>query len=507
MPILETLPDPRLQIFLDFVGQLQQARRQEEEERARSRERLRQRQMVGGGLALGAVGGALLAPAAVASAGVGSGFAAGTALTAAGTPATAGLLGSMLVGAGMGAQAGGALARDDYGAAAQQAIQGTATLANLPALQEQGFSPLEVAMAGSEGIPSLLSAAQTRRRQLDYATLRDAQMARRQEEDLIRRETADRRRRDDAFQRMPPHLQTAIKTAENYIDRARIDLLRGEFGSPDSPQAIEAFNQAIVPHVIEIKEARKWEPPPQPTIDEIIKEGKEVCLRPELGGGFTRNVKGELKWFKTSPSFTALERAELLQEKSQEFELQFKDEQIAQLQRRIVAEGESQEKALAEAKKRIEGDVAYTRMAHDRAQQAAEQYVEQLMPRARIAHLQPTANEQKQQQEAAEQQQQAQETAAQEQQFAQLQTVFSESAQTLMAIGHEWGTAPSEWPKSRVEAARPSAEAFLQTLPALLPMMTQEQAQEARPVIVFATAIARQQRTLSIPEVLPNEIR
>lgn len=529
MAILQALPDPRLQVFTDFVSMMQRARRREEEERAAEREAQQQRYwtipatVIGavlGGVGGAAVGGATLG--AVGGGGMGAMGLGGSAVAAGAGGATAGgILGGALTGAGLGAGVGQAFAGGDYAGGIQQAAQGAATLANLPELQQQGYSPLEVGMGGAQGLPNILADVRARRRQGEYLSLRGAQIDRRQQENLVRQEVVARRQRDEAFKALPPDAQATIATRQNLIAQARINLRRGEYGPSDSPGALEAFNQAIAPHLIEIEETyRDKQPPPPPTIDETIEQGVEVSLRPELGGGFTRNAKGELKWFKTSPSFTALERQELLETKSKEFEVQFEEEEIARSQQNILQGGaaKSAEKAEAMARKLFDSVQANARIVKERAQQAAEQYVERFMPASRLPHLRPTAEEKtqqqeaaKQQQEAAEQQQQAQQQQAQEQQqqqqLQQAQVMFQTSGQTLASIGQEWGTAPSEWSKSKVEAARPPAEAFLQTLPVLLPMMTPEQSQEIKPLIVLATAIASQPRTLTIPELLPNENR
>jgi hypothetical protein len=98
MPTFIQRPDPFAQVIQSFVQQEQLARQQREIERARSREQQRQRQIAGAGLAAGAIGGALLAPAAVASSAT-----TGAALTATGEAALPALLSSV----GQGALAGG----------------------------------------------------------------------------------------------------------------------------------------------------------------------------------------------------------------------------------------------------------------------------------------------------------------------------------------------------------------------------------------------------------------
>lgn len=105
--IIQAPPNPHRQAFLDYIGRLQHQRFLREQQRAQEREAQEQRTITGVGIGLGALGGALFAPAAVASAsGAVPGIAAGTALTAAGAPAVPAMLSSILTGASIGGQIG-----------------------------------------------------------------------------------------------------------------------------------------------------------------------------------------------------------------------------------------------------------------------------------------------------------------------------------------------------------------------------------------------------------------
>ena len=106
--IFQLPPDPGMQAVLDYAARLREEQLRRERERAEERERQKQRAIIGGGLALGAVGGALLAPA-----GIASSAATGAAVTATGASATGALITSTLTGAAVGAQIGQQFAGGD----------------------------------------------------------------------------------------------------------------------------------------------------------------------------------------------------------------------------------------------------------------------------------------------------------------------------------------------------------------------------------------------------------
>jgi hypothetical protein len=511
-----------MQIFLDFVGQMQVARRREEEERERSRQRKKQRAIVGGAVGLGAVGGALLAPAAVASAsGAIAGLPAGTALTAAGTAATPALLGSVLTGAGVGAQVGGAFARDDPAAAMQGLAQGAATLANLPGLQQQGYSPLEVAMGGAQGLPNLLADVRRRRRQQENLTLRDAQISRRQQDQSIRQEVVARRQRDQVFKGLTPSGQAAVTNAEHLMAQARISYIGGELGAPGSPGALDAYDQTIAPHLVTIEETMKDSKVPEPlsTKDQYESgqgpykdEAKQAWIIPNGRGGW--QVKTD------KPDFTPEKRHEAFKTEVEDEYTEMFEDRVNLLSQQLLRSKKfkTPKEAEMEAGRRLNANLVAVNEMRRVARQKARATIDETMPPSRIRSLQPTEGEKaqqqeavKQQQEVTEQQQQAQRQQAEEeqqgQQVTQVQMVFDNSGQVLASVSHEWGTAPSEWSKGKVEAARPAAEAFIQAATALLPTMSPEESLEIRPLAELATAIADQPRTLAVPTLLPPEAR
>jgi hypothetical protein len=475
-----------MQVFLDFMGQMQLVRKREEEERAQQRT-FDPMGFLGGGL-LGAF------PTRKQKKEL-SGFG----RVARGVGAIAPITG-MVIGGAAGGPLGAALGSTIGQTASQQLPGGVG--GDPATMLAEGFRP---------ALQTMLTQSQVGRRQADYLTLRDAQIGRRQQEQSIRQETVARRQKDQQFQQMPPHLQAEITTAQHNIDEARFAYQMGEYGRPGSPGAQDAFSQAITPHSVRIEEARKWEPPPPPTTQQQYESGTGPYFDDKtrawiIPKGYT--VKPD------KPAYTPLERQEMLEMKTKEFTLQFEEEEIARSQQNIMQSGtaKSAEEAGKMAKKLFDSVQANARIVNERAQQAAEQYVERFMPASRMPHLQPTTDEKQQQQEAAkqqqevaEQQQQAQQQQVQEQQLEQAQAMFQASGQTLTGIQQEWGTDPSKWSKGKVEAARPAAEAFIQAATVLVPAMPPEQAIPLRPLIELATAILMRPRTLSVPEELPGE--
>lgn len=502
MPILTQQPDPRMQVFLDFVSVMQQQRRREEEERAAEREAQSRRAWtipatvigaVAGGIGGAAIGGAAGAVPTATIAGMGGAGAVGGATAG-------GILGGALLGGGMGAQVGGALADEDYGAAVQGITQGVATIANLPALQRQGISPLEAAMGGVQGIPDILQDARTRRRQDEYLGLRDTQIGRRQQETLVQREASARRLKNEKLQQMPPHLRAQYATA----DQRRLDQERafrmGEFGDPNSPEAQDALAQANRPNFLEMDQALEWEPPPPEPLADRVK--RESLFDPRTGHTWYIS-KGDLKLSKGNPA-TDTEIQTQIAETAENLEETKKQEQIAIFQRGRMAQGESEEKALKKATKSVEGNAALLAQIRTNAQAQAEQIVASRSQRWRSAQAQPTPEEQAQQQEAAEQQQlqqqQGQQQAAQEQQVEQAKAFFSRSAQALVDIGQKHGADPKKWPVAKQEEARAPAEGFLATLPVLVPLMSLEEKQSIKQLVILAKAIVDLPQRLGVQD-------
>ncbi len=158
MPVQQFLPDPRLQVFLDFVGQQQLERRRREEERAASRERKNRRL-------------AMVAPL----------FAKGQAREDAliqGIPALIGA-GLGVAGIGGGTALSGALTGARVGQSLQQGdlVGGISAIAAPIAGQQLGIDPLQAALIGPQGIGRLAGQQSLQRgveaRQISAQELRD----------------------------------------------------------------------------------------------------------------------------------------------------------------------------------------------------------------------------------------------------------------------------------------------------------------------------------------------
>ncbi len=517
MPILETLPDPRLQSLLDFTGQLQLARRQEEEERARSRERLRQRQIVGGGLALGALGGALLGPAAASaipagtSAGTAVGLGTGIAPVAGGIGGSSISLGSVLTGARFGAQAGGAFATDDPAAGVQSILQGAATLSSMPELGQLGITPLQVAMAGPEGLQNLVG---------------QAQAGRRQQENLLQQEASRQRLASEAFQNLPASSQAIIATKKQLISELILEHRRGGFGRFGSPEAQQAFEQALAPHAAVIEqEFAANKPPPKPSMEERV--ASDVLEKPGFGGAWVDDRKtGGVKWVKFNPAFSPQDRADLLTSKIDEFKTEGRNLEIIKRTAAIEAVDNptfnfnriTREDATTQATKSVDEDLAFEIRNNREARAKAGQLAEQVMPTNRIPHLQSTSEERQVQQEGAErqqagaraaQQQAEQVQQAQAQQVQQAQEFFTRSVEALVDVQQRLGSDPAKWSREQREEARAPAEGLIAQLSILAPMMSPEQRAQIAPLVKLAQAIVESKQTLGkglgIPP-LPEEV-
>ena len=497
MPILETLPDPRLQALLDFTGQLQLARRQEEEERARSRERLRQRQIVAGGVALGAAGGALLGP--IAASTIPAGTAAGTAVglgpgiaPVAGGIAGSGIsLASVLTGARFGAQAGGAFATDDPAGGVQAIVQGAATLSNMPELGQLGITPLQVAMAGPGGLQNLVS---------------QAQAGRRQQENLLQQEASRQRLASDAIQALPPHARAQFATDQQLISGAILEHRRGGFGRFGSPEARQGFEQAITEPSARMEEnLRSNKAPPPPTIEDEFKSKRNIWFEPESQQLISR--KGMFTFSKVqSKADSGAELQASISSTALELEGLKRKQAIGQQAWRIEREGVVAEKALEEAIEWYDKTQGLLQSTHaTEARVDAIREIDSRTARFRPAQGEPSQEQVQRQQEATEQQgaaaqaagQQAEQAQAQQaQQIEQAQEFFVRSIEVLAGLQEKLGSDPAKWSREQREEARAPAEGLIVQLSILAPMMSPEQRAQILPLVKLAQALVEPERTL-----------
>lgn len=454
MPILENLPDPRSQLILDFVTQLQAERRRREEERAESRARTEKRKNTGIAVGAGLLGGALLAPAAVASS-----AATGAAVTASGASAGGALLGSTLLGGTVGSRIGQSLANDDLGGAISSGLQGAATIANLPQLRAQGITPLQIASVGMEGLPRLLQSAE---------------ISSRQTENLIRQNALVSQRNNKDFLNLSPGDQSEVAEAENRLRNIGFERKRGLV----SDEEAEQMSQPFVDSINAVFEAAAQANRERPTLQQRFDNNDGFATSPESGVGFFEQPDGAIKQYKLNPQVSAVERAEQKKLRIDDLVDEFTDVEIARQQMKILENNSnlsffsrlSAQEANQQAKARVKASAAMATIIKNRATQQAEREIEELMPQSRLPGVKPTAKEAEQQQAAAEQQQQQQQ--AQQQQVQQQQRLqqagikLQTDVKRLQSLitDNKLDESPSKWSRANLDDAVEPAQGILDAI-------------------------------------------
>lgn len=465
MPILDTFADPRLQLLIDFSNRERQRQLQREAERAQERT-FDLAGFAGGGLVRafptreekseqGGFG--RFASAALANASL----VAGSMIGGAGGGGT---LGSRLLGAQIGADASQSVLSGDIAGGIQTGLQGAATIANLPALQAQGISALDVAMVGSEGLPNLL---------------RQAQIGNRQRDNIMQRDLQRRMAQNKAVDAMPPGAKAQWATNEQRILDWRMKLARGEATPDEFVQGIEPFTAAQQV----LLDANQ--PVPPPTMAQRFESGQL--------GHFDESTQ---TWF-TSKDINAkqiktIDSADMqaqISDRAIELEDLEKQRRIGTVQQGLLSKGVDLEKALKEAKRQVENDAFFLAAIRGQARQAAEQEVGARKRGFRQAQAPPSPEEKKQQQEAAEQQQVQQQQATQQQQAQEARVFFARSAQALIRLAENRDSDPSEWSQEAIDEAMDPASGLLQSLAIVGSDMSPEQKEEIRALVELAIAI------------------
>lgn len=461
MPTLQTLPDPRLRAFLEYVRSLQEKRKQEELEREASRARKRQRQVsipttIVGALLGGKVGGGIA--------------------TEQGTSKLAGTLSGASIGAQIGGGIGQAIINEDPAAGIQTGLQGAATLANLPALQRQGISTFDVAMAGQEGLPRLLQ---------------QAQIGRRQREAILQHDMLRRSAQNKQVQAMPPAAQAEWYTNAQRITDARMAFGRGQIGQEELEQQIEPWT--VAQQVL----LDENQPTPPPTIDEELASGQSIRFHDETQTWLTKKPDGGWNIKTISGDKGAEVQSQIREQTDVNIERKTQEE-IGRLQGPVMIElgrgiFEAQsaflKRAHTEAKARVKNDAVLQGRILREAAEEANQSVLGFERGFRQAKGEPTKEEKQQQQEAAEQQQAAQQQQQQAQQIEQAQMFFSQSVQALAAIAEDRDADPREWSQEALDEAFEPAAGLLQALGILGPQMSLEQRVQLEPLVRLAQAI------------------
>jgi hypothetical protein len=245
-------------------------------------------------------------------------------------------------------------------------------------------------------------------------------------------------------------------------------------------------------------EANKPAPPQR--IEDILNEGVQGWFDEKTQTFIVKQPDG--KWVFKTPGVKADTGAEL-QTQVDETTIKLAEieelRQIGSLQQRLQAEGLSKEKALAEAKSRIEDDPAVQASILANARIDAQQTVARLQQRFRPAQGSPSPDEKMQMQEAGEQQQAQQEAAQQEQKVAQEKQMFVQSINGLRDVVERRGLGdnPSRWSNEDYWATLDHAHSLIQTLPAafqFIPSLTSEEKKHVRELVELAQAIVNETR-------------